>query len=156
MSTFVNGVDTGLRLVIEGPGVKFRLPPVSIVGTGSDILKVIPLPSVIRPRNGEKFRLGGTIYARNSGVIVCTVEISGMIVKKETSSWTLLQSGEARLYPRSGCGTYFTKAGSDYTPEELPGLYDNAGVLSVVAKPIASAVVTLEYQGTIASGRFDS
>lgn len=156
MSTSVNGVDTGIRYVIEGPGVSFRLPPVSIVGTGSDILKAIPLPSIVRPRNGEKFRIGGTIYARNSGVIVCTVEFTGIIVRKQSSSWTLLQAGEAKLYPRSGCETYFARAGSAYVPEELPGIFDNGGVLSVVAAPLMSAVVTMEFHGTIASGRFDS
>lgn len=157
MTTFVNGVDVAGRApILDGPGLACKLASVSVTGTGSDIQRALTLPFGFSPLDGQKVRLDGIILVENgAGAVICSVQVLGLLVKRSSGpTWTVLQKGNTVVQVGPSCGTYFTKAGTAYTAEELPGISDNGGSLSVVLNPIATQVVTVGFRGSLANNGF--
>jgi len=133
----------------SGAGLPLVMAATTFEGDGTEKIKAFtPLVPFV---SGRRYRINGVICVWTSaGAHLATIRIVEFLLHYTGSAWAAIPSGETHIATSAGIDTYFARAGSTHTADELPGLLDDSGALSIAATPLSGQTIRVEFRGTVA------
>lgn len=132
-----------------GPGLPLVMAATTVEGDGTEKVKSFtPITPFV---SGRRYRINGVICVWTAaGAHLATIRVTESLLTYTGSAWAAIPSGETHIATSAGIDTYFARAGSTHTADELPGLFDDSGALSIAATPLSGQTIRVEFRGTVA------